>query len=269
MSESTLGACKHHPESEDCGCYCRLVGCGPDYCPVDVNPDSERSRQAVAMLEPRRLFRPRHMVMPLEAVLQMGVSEEIQAWVRERMALGDPGPCSMRDGFFWTEKWLQEQGEHEEVVGGLEVRAATDEEQKEALDARLKATGGVPGTERMSGPRPAGSWGYVVRREGVAVEVVVAWEHRGYQKARLEVKVGTVHELVAWDGGTSGDVEESCDLVGGACRSHGLFFMLYEPLNQLLLFVKQGYLASEEVWQLLEHTLEARIRERKGALGDG
>lgn len=120
----------------------------------------------------------------------------------------------------------------------------------------LRRSGDV--VERITGPRPAG-WGYVVRREGVAIELIVAWEGR-----RLETKSGLVHELAAWDGGESGDVEPSCELVGGACRSEGLYFMLYEPLNQLLLLVKKGYEAPEEVWMLLEQQLERRIDCRRG-----
>lgn len=31
-SEPEDGACKHHP-TNDCGCYCRFVGCSPETCP--------------------------------------------------------------------------------------------------------------------------------------------------------------------------------------------------------------------------------------------
>lgn len=43
------GSCRHHP-SEDCGCYCRFVGCSPETCPVDAHPESETARCALEML---------------------------------------------------------------------------------------------------------------------------------------------------------------------------------------------------------------------------
>lgn len=27
------GMCRHHPKQDDCGCYCKFVGCSPETCP--------------------------------------------------------------------------------------------------------------------------------------------------------------------------------------------------------------------------------------------
>lgn len=105
--------------------------------------------------------------------------------------------------------------------------------------------------ERISGPRPSGLWGFVVRADGRALEVLVLRTH-----GALGIALTLLHERCEWPAGASvapgktADICPSCDLVGGACRSHGLFHIVvrevfdrhrrelpaegFEPLPELL-----------------------------------
>lgn len=78
------------------------------------------------------------MVMPLDDALGIALGEESKAWISMRLLKGDPGPLYVQNGQMWTE-----MSEAEDVTAklGVEVRVATEDEQREALERHLVARG--------------------------------------------------------------------------------------------------------------------------------
>lgn len=123
----------------------------------------------------------------------------------------------------------------------------------------------APDVERIDGPRPMGSWGYVVRSGGVALEVVVERRRSPYLElqvlagqrtgptdviamldALLHVRVDPESEPT-----TGGCYQPSCELVGGACQSGGVFAVVRSLFDEHARKEGDGWVQPEAFWLAL------------------
>lgn len=114
--------------------------------------------------------------------------------------------------------------------------------------------------ERIEGPRPGGPWGYVVRKNGFALEVVVTREClSGWDEPGLRMRDALLHRLVARMEDCAGDetyVHPCCELVGGACASSGMLLTVERVFSELAVKDGTGWEQPEAFWQGLEVLLD-------------
>lgn len=114
--------------------------------------------------------------------------------------------------------------------------------------------------ERISGPRPASDWSYVVRRVGSG-SVSNAIEVRMRREGARLVLVGVERHLrvpvAEFESDPVAGSEAVCDLVGGACQLHGgLLWLQVEALFETHGDVTQlGWEQPESLWVGLEEML--------------
>lgn len=274
---TTSSDCKHHP-GQDCSCYCRFFGCSPRNCSVGEALEDEKPKPPKA--EP---FEPEMVLMPLDGTDGLILTKETRAWIASRLLKGDPGPLYVQKGEIWTEASETERAARQ----GVSVRSATDGEQREALRMEagrrglvLRVSDPVTGTtaairqareepmpsegrsvivlrrsgrdvEHITGTILSGRRGYVVRAEGVAVEV----SRSSYDRAH--VGVALVHRRVLYPGDEAAQndsIEPHCELVGGACKNHGPAWDFYQQLEEAM----EGWQVGEPppaFWEILEGEL--------------
>lgn len=227
----TVDACRHHP-GEDCGCYCRFVGCSPEMCPED------------------------------EVLVRLATDEE------QREALERGMEAMGLRGMILPSGDVRVVASVSEPVTGTTVTFRDASEAPKGTASTLVLSRSGQSIERIVGERPAG-WGYVVRARGVALEVIVRRVGReargplGFTVTRQPWTPFTlVHRRVAWSGeeaAKDNGIEEHCDLVGGACESHGPGWQFYALVEKA--FENMDSTApTGELWAVLEAELETWLR---------